>query len=143
MKATGGSGSSSYPSEGAFLAGALLNATLDKRINRLQRALDVWAAWKGGEDGEEGGREEEGVGGDYELQWEKGPGAGDEGGLRSLKPLKPLVRALLSQAREAGWGGGGGGGGASGGFENAVVAAMAAAEAADAAAEPFENRVAG
>jgi hypothetical protein len=149
----GGASNDTYASEGAFLAGAVLNGTLDRRLRRLQLALEAAAGikerrggdkgwlWGGGGGGGGGGGEggegdddddggQAGAGGDYEIAWEVDPlDAGADDGLREPKAAKALLRGLIGLAREHIGGGGGGS------FVNRVVKG--------ASAGGFENRVVG
>lgn len=145
----GGGGSSGqgggdvYASEGEFLAGAVLNGTLDKRIRRLQRALEGAAGIKKalssrrGKEAEGGGwfkgeteEAEGGGGGDYELAWEVEKEAGGDGlqgnkekAKRLLKgaPFAPLLRALLQLEGHGGDGKAERGAPAAAAFDNRVV----------------------
>jgi hypothetical protein len=135
-----GGGGDSYASEGQFLAGAVLNGTLDKRIRKLRRAIEIAAGikeknklgWRGGS-AEEGG-DGDGGGGDYGLAWEKEEESGEDGlqlkGGDKLSKGKSLLRALLEH---------GGDGGGEGFFDNRVVGA-AASEAPASASASAERR---
>jgi len=147
-KGEGGGGKDVYPSEGAFLAAAALNGTLDRRIRRLERGLAVAAGlrtalpmWRKGEGVGEGQdkEEEEGDGGDYEFAWEKVEGKAGGDALR-----KGTGRHLAGELlRHVAWAD------KKGRFVNALAGgeeqasgAAAAVEASSSPSSPaFENRI--